>query len=440
MIISSCRFLIFRGLKTKPNRHWNSKNAFIKDEAMHKIKTKLQKDRDQIQGTDLATTITSSFHDRGLEPNAAVYSFVIKTLCQRSLFTQLPPVLNQLENMEKFEPSESIFVDLMKNFGASNMLKEAVDVFFRIPRFRCTHSMDSLNTLLLVLSKSKDGINMIEYVLKQTPKLNIRLDTTSFWIMINTLCKLGKVHSAVQLLNEMPVHECVPDYRIYSLILSSLCQQNPNPDVLFDFIERMRYSEVLPSCVDYGNVIKALINRGEVEKAYTIFTQMRSEGTKPDIVAYKSLLTGFISICNYTKTEELFDGMLLSGLVPDLVTYNTYVDGLCKQSEFEQAKLILISMEKLSCNPSVDTYNILIARYCNAGQIREARESMNEMYRKGIEWNRHTYVILIDGFLRNGDVVDADVIIHDMLKTGFVLKNFSFESMIHGLCKIAVKN
>lgn len=440
MIISSCRFLTLRGLTTKSNRHWKVKNAFIKDEVIHRIKTQLHKDKDQIQGTDLASTITSSFHDCGLEPNTSVYSFVIKTLCQRSLFSQLPPVLNQLENMEKFEPSESIFVNLIKNFGASNMFKEAIDVFFRIPRFRCTHSMDSFNTLLSVLSKNKNGINMIEDVLKQIPKLNIRLDTMSFWIMINTLCKLGKVHCAVLMLNEMPVHECVPDYRIYSLILSSLCQQNPNPNVLLDFIGRMRYSEVLPCCVDYSNVIKALINKGEVEKAYTVFTHMRSEGTKPDIVAYKSLLIGFISICNYRKTEELFDEMLLSGLVPDLVAYNTYIDGLCKQSEFEQAKLMLISMEKLSCNPSVDTYNILIARYFNAGRIREARESMNEMYRKGIEWNQHTYVILIDGLLRNRNFIDADVIIHDMLTRGFVLKISSFESMIHGLCEIAVKN
>ncbi|KAI3708128.1 hypothetical protein L2E82_37208 [Cichorium intybus] len=82
-----------------------------------------------------------------------------------SLINSFPPVLDHREKIEKFETPESIFTDLIELHGQNNEFQEAIDLFFRLPNFRCTPSVDSLNCLLSVLCKRKDYLILDEVVL-----------------------------------------------------------------------------------------------------------------------------------------------------------------------------------------------------------------------------------------------------------------------------------
>lgn len=381
----------------------------------------------------LLSTLINSFCLYGCDPNPSAYSFVINNLMQRSLFSQLPPVLDRLEKIEKFHTPERLFTDLIRSYGDAGMLQDAIDIFFRIPNFRCIPSVYSLNSLLSVLCKNKESLVLVHDVLMRSLEMKIRLEASSFRVLVKVLCRYGKMSSAIELLNLMEHHGCIPDSRMYSTILSSLCKHAGSADVLH-FLEEMHRAGFMPTGPEYTDVLTALVKEGRTKDAFGVLNQMK-KGVKPDIVSYTSVLNGIFSAGDFQKGEEVFDEMLVMGLVPDAFTYSVYINGLCKQNNFEGALKMLVSMEEVGCRPDVVTYNVLIAAFCKVGEMGKARELMGTMHLKGVKGNLHTYRILIDGLLSAGDMVAGFGVLVDMLNKGFVPRSPTFSSMVCGLCE-----
>uniref|UniRef100_A0A1D1YD27 Pentatricopeptide repeat-containing protein At2g38420, mitochondrial n=1 Tax=Anthurium amnicola TaxID=1678845 RepID=A0A1D1YD27_9ARAE len=377
-------------------------HMFCEQLAMEELKKKVTEEHNP--GADFVELLTSTFGNYGLRLSFSAYSFTIKNLMQRSLFPQLPFILDNLEKVESFETSERIFINLIHCYGDANMLQEAVDIFFRIPKFRCTPSVKSLDSLLFTLCKRKEGLILVPDVLTRIPLMNLRLEGSSFWILIRALCKNGKVLSALELLDMMKLQECIPDSRTYSYILSSLCENADSVKVL-DFLEEMKNAGFSPSLMDCTSVINVLVKEGKADDAFAILWQMKSDGLCPDVVNYTSVLKGYILSGDFQKAEAMFDEMLVIGLVPDSFAYNTYINGLCKQGHFEQACTMLVFMEKMGCSPGTLTYNIIIGAYCKAGEFGKAKEIMKRMQEKNVAGNSHTYRFM-SGLLNKGEIVE----------------------------------
>ncbi|CAN0837550.1 Prolyl endopeptidase [Linum grandiflorum] len=89
------------------------------------------------------------------------------------------------------KPPKLILADLIKLYCESNQIEKAVDVFFRIPNFRCAPTTVSLNTLLGFLCRTKSG-------LKKVPKVLLKKGYVSSGDVIGffgELRKLGFVHT-----------------------------------------------------------------------------------------------------------------------------------------------------------------------------------------------------------------------------------------------------
>lgn len=378
--------------------------TFSEQQAMETLKKKVSEENKS--PTNFLSILTDSFRSYDSDPSPSAYSFIIKYLFRRHLLAHVPLILDHLEKVEKFDVPERIFVNLIRDYGRVGMLQDAIDTFFRIPKFRCTPSVISLNSLLAILCKKKEGLLFVREVLMKTPEMNIRLEASTFWILIRALCRNGKILSAVELLNMMPLHECTPDGKFYSLVLCSFCKQSGSSEIM-GFLEEMRNVGFLPTAKEYKNVIDVLVGEGKVDDAYHVLGQMKYEGRRPDIVSYNSILDGFIVANNFQMADELFDEILLMGLVPDSFTYNTYTKGLCKQGKLEQACKMVICMERAGCKPDLETFNTLMAGHIKAGEMGKARDIMSEILKRGHQWDSHTYTNLIEGLLDEGGMAEA---------------------------------
>ncbi|KAF8397164.1 hypothetical protein HHK36_016071 [Tetracentron sinense] len=384
----------------------------------------------------LLSTLINSFSIYCCNPTPSAYSFVIKTLTQNSQFDQLPTVLDRLQKIEKFEPPEHIFVNLIRIYGDANMLQDAIDIFFRISKFRCTPSVYSLNALLSILCKKREGLQLVPQILLKSQEMNIRLEESSFRILIRTLCKTKKVGHAIEILNQMPHHGFSPDVGMYSIILSAMCENGDLDAVeVMGFLEEMRNAGFSPNGMDYGNVIRFLVKEEMGMDALDVLDQMKIDGIKPDIVCYTMVLDGIILAGDFRKAEEMFDEILVLGLVPDVYTYNVYINGLCKQNNVEAGFKILACMEELGCKPDVVNYNTLLGALCKVGEVWRGRELVREMGLKGVPGNLSTCRIMIDGFVSKGEIVEACRLLEEMLGRGFVPQSSTFDEMICGLCK-----
>ncbi|KAF4373679.1 hypothetical protein G4B88_029629 [Cannabis sativa] len=158
----------------------------------------------------------------------------------------------------------------------------------------------SLNSLLLVLCRRNQGLKLVPCVLMKSRVLNIRLEESSFEILISG------------------------DFGVLS------------------FLESIRKVGFCPGMIDYAKVINVLVKEKRGLDALDVLNQIKAARMKPDIVCYTMVLNGVIMEGEYDKADELFDELLVLGLVPDVYTYNVYINGLCKQNNVKGGLDVLL--------------------------------------------------------------------------------------------------
>ncbi|CAI8584174.1 unnamed protein product [Vicia faba] len=386
----------------------------------------------------LLSTLIHSFKAYHTDPTPKAYFFLIKTFTKSnpSQLHQIPHILNHLEHNEKFETPEFVFLYLIRFYGVSDRVQDAVHLFFRIPRFRCTPTVCSLNLLLSLLCRKRECLKMVPDVLLKSQQMKIRLEESSFRVLIKALCRIKRVGYAVKIMNCMIEDGYGLDDKICSLIVSSLCEQNDltSAEALFVW-GNMRKLGFCPGVMDCTNMIRFLVKDGKGKDALEILNQLKEDGIKPDIVCYTIVLSGIVKEGDYVKLDELFDEIIVLGLIPDVYTYNVYINGLCKQNNFDEALKIAVSMETLGCKPNVVTYNTLLGGLSLKGDLSKAKRVMKEMRLKSIEPNVHTYRIMLDGLVGNGEIEEACVLLEEMLEKCFYPRSSTFDSIILQMCQ-----
>lgn len=389
-----------------------------------------------IENDGVIRTLITSFQLHNCEPTPQAYSFVIKTLTKTSQLENIESVLNHLEISEKFDTPESVFKDVIFAYGFSGRIKEAINVFFKIPNFRCVPSAYTLNALLIVLVRKRKGLEMVPEILLKASRMGVRLEESTFGILIDALCRIGEVDCATELVKYMSDDCFIVDPRLYSRLLSSVCKHKDFScfDII-GYIEELRKTRFSPGLRDYTVVMKFLVEGGRGKEVVSVLNQMKCDRIEPDIVCYTILLQGVIGDEDYSKADKLFDELLLLGLTPDVYTYNVYINGLCKQNDIKGAIKMMSSMGKLGSEPNVVTYNILIKALVKAGDMSRAKTLWKEMETNGVDRNSHTYDIMINAFIEVDEVVCAHGLLEEAFKRKLVIKSSRAEDVICRLCE-----
>ncbi|KAL2899988.1 hypothetical protein RDABS01_025070 [Bienertia sinuspersici] len=386
----------------------------------------------------LLNCLINSFDSYQCDPTPTAYDFVIKTLIQKSQFNELNHVLSHLQNVEKMETPEWVFVDLIRVYGENGMINEAIDLFFRMPKFRCVPTVLSLNSLLFVLCRNRECLRIIPQLILKSSVMNIRMEESSYSILINALCRIGRIDFAIKLLNCMIFDEFDPDGKLYSMVLSSLCRQKDVTVTSFEVLgvwEDMKRGGFNPGKGDFCNVIKFLGRQGKGKDAFDVLCEMKRERIKPDIMSYTMALYGLVEEREFSRVEELFDEILIVGLVPNLFTYNVYIKSLCEQKKADDAYTMISCIEELGCQPNLITYNTVLEAFCKVRELTRVREVWSEMKRKSIEVDHHSYSLMIDALLIGGEAIEACKMLEEMLFKSFLPLFSIYDKIIHTLCQ-----
>ncbi|KAK4418870.1 Pentatricopeptide repeat-containing protein, mitochondrial [Sesamum alatum] len=389
--------------------------------------------------THLLSDLISSFAAYEVESTPQSYHFLFKVLIHNrpsNWDDQVSQILEHIEKVESFETPECMFIDLIKFYGDNNMLNDAVELFFRIPKFRCEPSVEVLNTLLSVLCRSRRGLEIVPQILMNTQGMNIRIEESSFEILIRALCRIGRVSNAFELLNHMVEEGFGVNQKVCSLMLATMCRQlNYNTGEVMGFLEELKGLGFEPRRDDLCNVIRFLVNKEKVEDALGLLKQMKMNGLRPDILCYNLVLDGLIFQRDFLRADKVFDELLVLGLIPNIHTYNVYINGLCMQKKVGDGINMLHSMEELGCAPELSTYSTILRALCEAGELIRAREMVNRMQQKCMQLNSETYEIIIDGFVSNGDIDAARSLLNEMLDKNLVPPPPTLDKIICWFCK-----
>ncbi|KAL6508071.1 hypothetical protein OROGR_024266 [Orobanche gracilis] len=399
------------------------------------FKQSIRKDK-----THLLSNLINSFSAYEINPTSQSYHFLFKILIQNrptNCHDQIRQILDHVERAESFETPESVFIDLIEFYGGIGMFNDAVELFCRIPRFRCDPSVEVLNALLSVLCRNRKGLEMVPQLLvKSAEVMKIRAEESSFGILIKALCKIGSVSYALELLNHVVDDGFGVDQRVCSFMLASMCRQQMkcNGGDIMGFMEDLKKLGFEPRKHDFCNVIRCFVRRGKSMDALGLLKRMKMNGVKPDIMCYSLVFDGLVRSREFSRADKLFDELLVLGLNPDIYTYSVYISLLCMQKKVDDGIRILHSMEELGCKPNSTTYSSIVRALCEAGEIDRAMEVVSEMRRKCMRLNAHTYGILIDGFVRNGDVNGACGFFKEMMAENSVPQHTALDKIVRCLC------
>ncbi|KAL0770272.1 hypothetical protein Bca101_035422 [Brassica carinata] len=403
--------------------------------AMEQLRTTLVSNPTSSSNVSVIQTLTNSFHTHNCEPTPQAYRLVVRTLAKASNLESIASVLNHLETSEKFETPEPVFKDVIFAYGLSGKTEEAIDVFFRIPKFRCVPSAYTLNALLSVLVRRREGLVMVPEVLVRASGMGVRLEESTFEILVDALCRIGEVVCAGELVKYMSDESYIVDPSLYSKLLSSVCKHKDSKcfDVI-GYVEELRKIRFSPDLRDYTVVLRFLVEGGRGKEVVSVLNQMKCDRIEPDLVCYTIILQGVIADEDYSRADKLFDELLLLGLTPDVYTYNVYINGLCKQNDIDGAVKMMSCMEKLGCEANVVTYNILIKGLVKAGDVSRAKSVWEEMEMNGVDRNSHTYDIMIGGFIEVDDVGYVQGLLEEAFSRNLVVKRSRTEEVICRLC------
>nr|AYM00980.1 pentatricopeptide repeat protein [Salvia miltiorrhiza] len=361
-----------------------------------------------------------------VEPSPQSYHFLFKILiqnCPANYRDQILQVLDHIEKFESFETPECVFVDLIKFYGENGMFDDAVELFSTTPRFRCEPSVETLNALLSVLCKNEKGLEIVPKLLVKSQSMSIRIEESTFEILIRALCGIGDSSNALALLNQMVEEGFDLNQKVCSLMLATMCRQlnygggGGDGGGILGFLDDLKNIGFKPRINDFVNVIRVLVKRGEGMDALGLLKRMKIDKIRANVICYNLVLDWLICNKEFQVADKVFDEMLVLGLVPDKHTYNVYINGLCLQGKLEEGMAMFHSMEELGCVPDLKTYSVVSSTLYGAGELRRVRDMVQEMRLKctRLGLDQRMLEILIDSFVIDGYVEGACSLVDEFL-------------------------
>ncbi|XP_022770503.1 pentatricopeptide repeat-containing protein At3g61520, mitochondrial-like isoform X2 [Durio zibethinus] len=371
-------------------------------------------------------------------------------------------------------PKTNWLTQLISRLCGSGKLNQAWDVLRELLRLRAPLETPPFNVLLTGLGKNGDAKRM-STVLAVMRESDIQPDVVTFGILINQLCKLGKVDDAMEVLKNMGEGSgsdgvsVEADIIIFNTVINGLCKQGRQEEGLH-LMERMRSMKGLePHTVTYNCLIAGFCKVGEIERGKALFDQMNEEGVSPNVitlntlvdgmcrhgrinsaveffidmqgkglkgnaVTYTTLIIAFCNVDNIIEAVDLFDQMLRSGCPPDAVVYYNLISALCKAGRMDDASNVLSKLKEAGFHPDIVCYNALLSGFCNKNKVGKAYEIIKEMEEAGMNPNSVSYNTLIAYFCKTGDFALACRVMKHMTKEGLVPTIPTYGALIHAYC------
>ncbi|KAK3035787.1 hypothetical protein RJ639_034603 [Escallonia herrerae] len=309
-------------------------------------------------------------------------------------------------------PTRKTFAIITERFVAAGKPDRAVKIFLSMHQHGCQPDLNSFNTLLDVLCKSKRAE------------------------MAYRLFKVSREDAkALEIMKEMVERGLEPSLTTYNIMLKGFFRAGQIKEA-WEFFLEMKKRECEIDVVTYTTVVHGFGVAGEVKKARKVFDEMVGVGVLPSVVTYTALIQVLCKKDSVETAELVFEEMVRKGYAPDSTTYTVLIRGFCHAEKMDRAMEYLERMEDDECEPNVQMYNVVIRYYCDAGEIEKGLEMFDKMGSGHCLPNLDTYNILVNAMFvrkKSDDLLVAGKLLLEMVERGFLPRKFTFNRVLNGL-------
>ncbi|OIT03284.1 PREDICTED: pentatricopeptide repeat-containing protein At2g13420, mitochondrial-like [Nicotiana attenuata] len=283
-------------------------------------------------------------------------------------------------------------------------------------------------TLLRLKHSSKIALSFFQYS-QFHPSYS--LDSTTFNLLIDILCKVHQFDVAWQLIIQMDQKCIKPNFTTFYLLIRRLISAGLTRQAIRAFSEMHIFmdeeseEQVWKSYFCY--LLDTLCKYGYVKVATEVFNKEKWR-LELNCKIYTILIYGWCKVKNIDMARRFLGEMLEKGIDPNVVSYNVLLNGICRRASlhpegrFEkvirEAEKLFDDMTERGVEPDVTSYSVLLHVYSRAHKPELLLDKLRIMRRKGICPNIVTYSSVIKCLCSCGRIEDAELLLELMVSNG----------------------
>ncbi|KAG6495136.1 hypothetical protein ZIOFF_042927 [Zingiber officinale] len=391
--------------------------------------------------------------EQGVEPNLYTYNIIIDGLCKEGMIIGARSVMS-LMRKNGLSPDTVTYSSLLQWYCTKRNVSGAIRILHEMASSGCFPNFFSCNILLKSLWKEGRS-SEAEKLLQKMIEKSYNLDIVTCNIIINGLCKSGKLDKAVKIVNGMWQHgsaalgelgnaflglidtskhnKCCPNGITYSILINHLCKDG-RLDEAKKLVIEMLGKNIAPNSLIYDTFVNAYCKQGKVSSAFKVITDMEKKRCPLSTKTYNLLIWALDRKGKLNEIDVLINEMQQQGIQKDVITYNNMIHALCDCEMVRKAASLLEEMLQNSIVPNVASFSLLIKGFCKISDFNSARDMLNEALIACGE-TEILYSVMCNEYCLYGKVLEAKEILQIALNKGFPLRYFQYKNLIEGLCK-----
>ncbi|KAJ0485937.1 putative tetratricopeptide-like helical domain superfamily [Helianthus annuus] len=341
-------------------------------------------------------------------------SALIESVLTRSVTDNgvLPLVHSFMNSYEVTGSSPFVFDVLVQICSKLRMIDEAIDVCVCVGEHGFRLNVISYNTLLHVIQKS-DKTELVWRVYEHMIENRTYPNEKSVEIMVDALCKEGKLKKFVDMIDRIDRKRCSPKVIVNTCLVFRMIDEGRIKDGLL-LLKRMLIKNMILDTISCSLIVYGKIKLGELETAWKVYDEMVMRGFKANSFVHTSFIGAYCEAGKVENAGEVFNDMERDGLQVYDETYMHMIVGCSKAGKVEESLNFCERMLQNGFILSCLAFNEVIERLNGHESVRRADDVLTLLLDKGFMPDANTYSYIIEGYGREGDVEGVIKLYYEM--------------------------
>ena len=324
----------------------------------------------QLYNLERAFEIFEEMNNSNVAPNEIIYGVLLNACVRSSNIEKVTQVYNEMKN-KSIQMNVILYTTLIKAYTKVKDLNKALDVYTSMKNDSLVEKNIIVHNAMLdccVECNNVEKMNEIyEYIkLKAIEDENHpQPDLITYSTVIKGYCRAKEISQVFKIYDYLKSRE---DFKLDEVVYNSIldgCAKSGSIERAESIFIEMKEKGIERSNVTYSILIKLYSNSKQEEKALSLLEELLQNNIKPGLIVYTCLIQTCLKSKKFDKAIELFELMKTQKLNPDHVLYNIIVNGCVYNFHWELACRYTLETFKVNVRMADDIYLNVLSRLCN---------------------------------------------------------------------------
>ncbi|KAF8022582.1 hypothetical protein BT93_F0177 [Corymbia citriodora subsp. variegata] len=326
-----------------------------------------------------------------------------------------------------------VFDLLVQAYAKLRMFEIGFDVCCHLEERGFSFSLATFNTLINVIQKS-DQNPLVWRIYEHMIKRRTYPSEATTRIMIDSLCKEGKLKMFVDMLDRIHGKRCAPSVIVNASLLHRILEEGRIDDAMV-LLKRMLQKNMVFDTIAYSMVIYSKVMIGDIDSAWKVHEEMLKRGFNENSFVYTKFIGAYCRTARVEEAKNLMEEMGNKGLKPYAETFDLLIEGLAKSGRVEESLSYCKKMLDMGLFPTCLAFNEMVAKLCEKGNVKQGNEMLTLLLDNGFSPDEATYSLLISGYAREGNSDEVLKLYYETKQRGLSGGSMVFTSLINSLCR-----